>query len=360
MIHPHTRNIIKFTKKTMDNKCHVDILSGMGNDVPCVTYSNNNFKLNDIYKPETYNNRKKRETVVDLQDAYSSINTKNTITSAINDLERDIEQDIIDEKRKHRTYGTKYRCLVCFKKLLKIVKIIVIGVLLVGGLFSGSQVIVSALGHTFPTLANLLTYSNSFDMINVTERPKLIYGYTTPDDIVVDVPENEKQELPNERATKLRNKLSNNKQLFDTFVNYINGLITNEESNEKLPETIIQPASFSKYADAKNKINAIIVNDDIDKQNMTDTDKKNITNLANGTTNRIITTVPITTTTTIVHESNHDTLLKNNTDSNSIPIKHSENTRTDGANTTMQILPTTITYKTRPIPVSNNTLNESL
>lgn len=166
--------------------CHADCLSGMGYNVPCITYSDNG-KIENLYRPETHNN-KKRETILEMQDTYTPLSTQNTITTVITDLEHDIEQDLLNEKRKNRKNSGKYRCLLCSRTLLKIIKFSVIGILLMGGVLTCGREAGTFLSGIFPILNNILNASVNNDHSDTTDAPAFKYAYTTPDGVKIDLP----------------------------------------------------------------------------------------------------------------------------------------------------------------------------
>lgn len=208
--------------------CHVDCLSGMGYDVPCITYSDTG-KMRDIYRPETHNN-KKRETVLEMQDTYVPMSTKNTITTVINDLEHDIEQDLINEKRKHRENSSKYRCLLCSRSLLKAIKFTVIGILLIGGLLTCGRETGTFIGGFFPFINNILNPNvNNNGSSSITE---FAYAYTTPDGVKIDLPvyddkKIESDETVDKYVNVIRNKLV--PITTEKVLNYLGELLENKQ-----------------------------------------------------------------------------------------------------------------------------------
>lgn len=214
--------------------CHVDCLSGMGYDVPCITYSKNG-KMQDIYRPETHSN-KKRETVLEMQDSYVPMSTKNTITTVINDLEHDIEQDLINEKRKHRENSNKYRCLLCSRSLLKAVKFSVIGILLIGGLLTCGRETGTFISGFFPFISNILNPNtsnyNSSDITDTTTVPTFKYAYTTPDGVKIDLPvydykKIESDEIIDKYINTIRKNLA--PITSEKVLNYLGNLLENKQ-----------------------------------------------------------------------------------------------------------------------------------
>lgn len=227
--------------------CHADCLSGMGYNVPCITYSDNG-KIENLYRPETHNN-KKRETILEMQDTYTPLSTQNTITTVITDLEHDIEQDLLNEKRKNRKNSRKYRCLLCSRTLLKIIKFTVIGILLMGGVLTCGREAGSFLSGIFPILHNILNANVTNDHSYTTDAPEFKYAYTTPDGVRVDLPvyDDNKSMESNDALGKYMNLIRNSLPPMTTekIAQYVEKLLEppNHIQNGNLDNTVSQPST---------------------------------------------------------------------------------------------------------------------